>query len=487
MKKHFGIFFFLGILFFSVFQQSCVDDRFSEDPSLNLRFSTDTLFFDTLFTDIGSSTAQIKVYNPHNKNIKIAAIGLAKGAQSPYRMNLDGEINANNQFKDVEIRAKDSLFIFVDAMIHPLPSDEPILMKDSIVFLTNGNYQDVKLLSYGQNVEVLRNKIILNDTTLTNTKPYLIFGDLIVDSAKTLKIQPGSRFYLHDKANIVVYGNILAEGTRENPILFRGDRTDQIFEDVPYNFVSNQWGSIILLNKQGVHKFNFVQINSGYAGIFFQNQDRNFTPTLEITNSRIHNFLKWGLVVQNGNVIVSNSEISNTGSYSVYLNGGKHTFIHCTVANYFNNANVLLQPSGKEGNSAVMIMELNRIIPMETSFQNCVISGNNTNELEILSRHASIYNGSFKNSYVHNSKPDPIPPMFQNVIWSSANDTVFVNTIFNRKEKKYYNFGLDSVSPARNIADYEVATLFKYDLNGQNRLADGKPDAGAYEWQPTKK
>ncbi len=477
---------FLAGLLLMLGTYSCIDEKISTDPALKLTFSKDTLRFDTVFTTIGSSTAKFVVYNPNSKNVNIAAVGLGMGAGSPYRINVDGALSKDNRFTNIELRAKDSLFIFVEVTVDPQDVNSPVFIKDSIVFLTNNNQQDVKLLAYGQNMEVLRNRTILNDTTLTAEKPYLVYGDLVVDTAKTLTLLPGCRLYFHDQSSLVVHGNLTANGTREKPILMRGDRTDQIFDNVPYNLVSNQWGGILLLNKTGIHSFNFVNINSGYVGIYFSNDDRNFRPKLTVSNSRIHNFLKYGLVAQNGDVTVTNSEISNTGAYSVYLNGGKHTFIHSTIANYFNSTNIRIQPSGKEGNAAVMIMDLNRIIPMETVFTNCVVAGSGSSEFEILTRFENQYQGTFSNSYIRREKPDPLPSMYTNIVWYNPKDTIFKNTYYDLEKLEYYNFMPDSVSPARNIADPAVAGLYPVDLNGNSRLTDGKPDAGAYEWQPVK-
>lgn len=484
--KNILLIFSIVVLVVSTFP-SCIDETFSGDPSLKLDFSTDTLLFDTVFTTVGSATSKIMVYNKSNKNLEISSIHLGMGKNSLYRLNVDGSVSESNSFQNIEIRAKDSLFIFVEVTVDPQATNVPIFVKDSIVFNTNTNIQDVKLIAYGQNMEVLKNRTILNDTILTSDKPYLIYGDLIVDTAKTLTLAPGCRLYFHANSNLVVHGNLIADGTREKPILLRGDRMDRLFPEVPYNYVSNQWGSVLLLNPDGHHTLNFVTINSGYAGIYFSNDDRSKTPTLEITNCRIHNFLKYGLVVKNGDVMVGNTEISNTGSYSVYLNGGKHSFTHCTISNYFNSSSVLLQPSSRESNVACMIMELNKTQPMETVFENCIISGSSTNEFSLMSRFADNYRGIFKNSYIRNQKPDKIPLQFTNIRWYEKQDTVFKNTYFDADKQLYYNFMPDSVSPARNIGDTQVATKFPYDLNGKSRFEDNLPDAGAYEWQPVKK
>ncbi len=475
---------FIAIIIIAFSMNSCIDERISHSPDLRLSFSKDTLVFDTLFTTIGSSTKQLKVYNKSDKNLNISSLALKMGATSPYRINVDGQQSENNHFNNLELRANDSIFIFVEVNIETLDEDIAILVEDEIQFLTNGNQQRVNLIAYGQNMTVLNGLTIQNDTVLNAQKPYLIYGDLVVDSAKTLTLEAGSKLYFHNNSSLVVYGNLIADGTFEKPILMRGHRTDEIFDSIPYNFVSNQWGGVLLFNKEGNHKLNHVNMNSGYVGVFFSNDDLSYRPSLEMNSCRIHNFLKYGLVVQNGDVVVSNSEISNTGSYSVYLKGGKHRFIHSTIANFFNSTNVRVQPSGREGEAALTIMELDRSLPMESEFINCVIVGSNQNELDIFTHFEDDMHTLFKNSYIRKPKPDKEFAYFQNIRWWDKNDTIiFKNNFFDIKEKEYYNFMPDSVSPIRDIADFDVAKDYPFDLNGNSRLDDGMPDAGAYEWR----
>ncbi|MDP4240798.1 MAG: right-handed parallel beta-helix repeat-containing protein, partial [Bacteroidota bacterium] len=356
---------------------------------------------------------------------------------------------------------------------------------DSLVLQTNGVSQNVKLLAYGQDMKILRNKYILNDTTLTAEKPYLVYGYLAVDTAKTLTLNPGCKIYFHNNANLIVYGNLKAEGTAENPISMRGDRLDKIgfATPFPYNDVAGQWGGLYLLWKGGNHVLHHVNMNSGYVGIYFSNDDRSILPNLEISDCRIHNFLLYGLVVQNGNVQVTNTEISNASSYCVYLNGGKHSFIQSTIANFFNNSSV--QPVSRDKKPAVMIMNLNRVSPMESVFRNCIISGSEDNEFSLATRSMDLYKGLFDHCYIR--KPDPLAlKQFTSIRWSQKNDTVFKSTRYDYEKKIYFDFRPDSVSPARGLADPTIASQFPFDLNGNNRLVGNKPDAGAYQWQPSK-
>ena len=465
---------------------SCEDDLFSSDPEKVLSFSTDTLTFDTVFTTIGSTTEKLMVYNPNNRALKISSIGLAGGAKSQFRINVDGSLSADNHFSDIEIRAKDSMYIFVEVTVDPRDVNAPVLVTDSVIFRINGVEQKVRLEAFGQDMILFRNKLILNDTTLSADKPYLIYGNLTVDSAKTLHLPAGCQLYFHNNANLMVRGNLRAEGTFDKPVLLRGDRLDKakFLYPVPYNYVAGQWGGVYLLWNKGNHLLRNVNINSGYVGIYMNNSDRNQLPELRIENCRIHNFVYYGLVVQNANVQVMNTEISNTGSYSVYLSGGKHVFLQSTIANYYNSSPG--RPSSRDKNPAVMIMGLYRTAPMQTEFRNCIVAGGLETELSIVSRFLTQYKAVFSDSYIRRKEAYELS-QFQNIRWYAKNDTIFKHPFYNDTTSVYFNFTPDSVSPVRGLADRTIAAQFPLDLNGANRLEDNAPDAGAYEWKPTVK
>ena len=426
------------------------------------------------------------VYNPNNRALKISSIGLAGGAKSQFRINVDGSLSADNHFSDIEIRAKDSMYIFVEVTVDPRDVNAPVLVTDSVIFRINGVEQKVRLEAFGQDMILFRNKLILNDTTLSADKPYLIYGNLTVDSAKTLHLPAGCQLYFHNNANLMVHGNLRAEGTFDKPVLLRGDRLDKakFLYPVPYNYVAGQWGGVYLLWNKGNHLLRNVNINSGYVGIYMNNSDRNQLPELRIENCRIHNFVYYGLVVQNANVQVMNTEISNTGSYSVYLSGGKHVFLQSTIANYYNSSPG--RPSSRDKNPAVMIMGLYRTAPMQTEFRNCIVAGGLETELSIVSRFLTQYKAVFSDSYIRRKEAYELS-QFQNIRWYAQNDTIFKHPFYNDTTSVYFNFTPDSVSPVRGLADRTIAAQFPLDLNGANRLEDNAPDAGAYEWKPTVK
>lgn len=481
--KNIYLFIFVGVFIAGFI--ACEDEFIADTAGKKmLIFSHDTLTFDTVFTTIGSATSKILVYNKHNKSIKIDHIGLAGGSISSFRINVDGAKSSNNAFNDIVIRAKDSLYIFVELSINPQDVNSPVLVLDSIIFNVGTVHQRVLLEAYGQNMEPLRNLVITSDTILNADKPYLIYGDLRVDSAKTLTLLPGCQLYFHNNANLVVLGNLRAEGTFDAPIVLRGDRLDKanFAPPFPYKYVAGQWGSVYLISKTGHHVLKHVNISSGYVGVYFFNDDVRYRPKLEIANSVIHNFLLYNLVAINGDLVVSNSEISNSGSYTVYLSGGKHSFYHCTIANYFQ-FNRLHGVSRDTKEAAVMLMDLNRTLPMETVFKNCIVTGTATSEFTLASKYQTKYHADIRNSYI---KRDTVRlPSFKDIRWYQQKDTVLKNTNFDYQTGLYFDFAPDSVSPARGLADPVIAADYPLDLRGRDRMLDGAPDAGAYEWYPT--
>lgn len=86
----------------------CSDERsYTTHPDCRLEFSSDTLTFDTLFTELSSATYSFLLYNRHEAALRITDARLSGGDASPYRVNLDGL--AGTEFSDITVRGGDSL------------------------------------------------------------------------------------------------------------------------------------------------------------------------------------------------------------------------------------------------------------------------------------------------------------------------------------------------------------------------------------------
>ncbi|MEO8933424.1 MAG: hypothetical protein ABI295_03880, partial [Xanthomarina sp.] len=127
---------------------SCRKDLDFGPSSGNLQFSKDTIYLDTVFSNIGSSTYNLKVYNRSNNDINIPSIRLALGDNSNYRLNVDGM--PGKVFQNVEILAKDSMYVFIETTIdiNNLPNlNGEFLYTDKIEFDSGSNFQSVELVT----------------------------------------------------------------------------------------------------------------------------------------------------------------------------------------------------------------------------------------------------------------------------------------------------------------------------------------------------
>ena len=463
----------------------CQQDRISSDPSLQLSFSHDTVLFDTVFTAMGTSTHRVMVYNSHKNAINIEQVSMQNGKY--FHINLDGE-NDMDQLHDIIVRGEDSLFLFIRAYIDPLDENSPVFIEDKIAFKVNDQTQQITLQAYGQNIEKIQGKnglkIYQDDLTLTNKKPYLFYDTIVV--AGDLTIEAGTTIYMHEGALIHVYGNMNASGTREQPIIFRGDRTDMLFDSVPYRMASGQWDGIYLLydgESAPTYTMNYVDILSGSVGLYAYSTNKDQCPQLSLTNSRIHNHSIYGLILQNIDATVVNCEISNCASYCVYLAGGKHDFVHNTIAAYYGYPYTNLNIHSNiipEDVAAVYVNNLSKNYAKTiSSFSNCIITGGRKNNVVVATPLANEYQGQFVGNYL---RADSLSELFaHNNVYAAEEDTaVFRNIYYKYKEYHYYDFRLDSLSPARGIADSIIALDYPVDRVGNTRKLH--PDAGCYEY-----
>ena len=131
----------------SVILVQCEKDDYITSPDVKLLFSNDTIVFDTVITNIGTVTKQLKVYNTYNKAININRIYLADRQQSVFRLNVDG--TPTREIENVEIYPEDCLYIFIAATLDRNNNDSILLIQDSIIFEVNSNIQDVDLIAWG--------------------------------------------------------------------------------------------------------------------------------------------------------------------------------------------------------------------------------------------------------------------------------------------------------------------------------------------------
>lgn len=460
---------------------SCRQEQVSCDPSLRLSLSTDSLDFGIVFTGYGTSTRRVVLRNTNQNALTIDRVLLRDGQF--FHVSVDGEADAS-RWQQLTIRGGDSAFIFVRAFIDPLQQNNPLLVEDELLFRYNGNTTTLRLSAIGQDVTLLKKWEYLADQHLTADKPYLVQDTLLF--RKNLTIDAGAIFYMMNNAAIITLGDVTANGTKEAPVVFRGARTDNLFDSVPYAFASGQWQGIYLLQDAqkaaNTYTFRYTDILSGNVGLFSQADMAATLPMLVMDGCRIHNMAVYGVVCINTDATITNSEISCCASYGVYLQGGTHTLVHNTIAAYFGYpyTNLNIHSTGREDVAAVYINNLSKSsAPMQSFLYNNIITGARSQCLVLAAPLPDVYRGVFRGNYL---RADTFRlPQFEQNAYAGDEDTLFVNNHYLYKEYRYYDFHLDSLSPAIGIADADVAAVYPYDRDSISRTSS--PDAGCYQHQ----
>lgn len=503
MKYVYGLVLFCSIILWS----SCRNDFSTTETTGNLEFSRDTVFLDTIFTNIGSSTYNLKVYNNSNEDINIPNVRLGDGQSSNYRLNVDGV--PGQVFQDVQILAKDSIFIFVETTLDidnfPNP-DETFLYTDQILFEGGGTSQQVELVTLVQDAvflfperdedgmvgtlnigvdengdDILIEGFILEDDelTFTNEKPYVIYGYAAVNSGKTLTVEAGARVHFHNNSGIIVAntGSMQVNGAPstdpvllENEVIFEGDRLEPSFSEIP-----GQWGTIWLTAGSMDHNFTYTTIKNGTVGILMDSND-GVGNTLTLENVQLYNNANVGLLARTGAVRGDNVVINNSGQPALALSlGGTYEFNHCTFANYWNNSSFRTFPTVQIDN---VLQGL--VAPLDAQFNNCIIYGNQPREIGFVRNEQAAFDFNFTNCLIRFE--DPAGDFDNDPLYDFTNASLYSNSIINANpffhDPQANNFNIElGTSAAEGIGLDGVPPNF--DLNGT--LRDNTPDAGAYE------
>ena len=451
---------------------SCEKDEFYTSSNAKLKFSNDTVLFDTVFTTIGSATKQLIVKNPYKNSIRISSIYLAGGESSPYRLNIDGY--SGTKLNNIELRSKDSLYIFIEVTIDPTNQNLPMVVKDSIVFSFNNNIQDVNLVSWGQDVHILNSQIIQTETWI-NDKPYLIYNYLFIDTASTLTIEAGVKLHFHNQSRMYVAGTMISNGTFESPVIFTGDRLEEMYNDIP-----GQWDGIWLLPGSKDNVINFTEIRNAIIGIQVDTLANTDNPTLLLSNSKIENMTSTGVYAQGTTIEAYNTVIANCGQFATALTlGGSYEFNHCTFANYWGYSS-RSTPSILINNYYIDIYGNTQIRSLSKAyFGNCIIYGNKESEIFLDKNSAGEFNYAFDYSLIK----------IESTI-NTSNTENYINILKNVDPKfndPYNNdYELDTLSPAKDYGKIQIGLSFPLDINLNNRTIDNGPDIGAFERVETK-
>ena len=466
---------------------SCLsEEKFDTSPDAILDFSTDTLKFDTVLANIGTPTKYFMVYNRNNKGIRITDVSFENNESKGFRVNVDGLYINDGLAQPIESRKDDSLRVFVELTPEAFDNDEPQEITANLLFtLANGNQQKIVLTAFSQNIIILNGTHITQDSTFSARRPYLIYDSLTIDSGATLTLQPGTVFYFHSNAGFRIEGTLNAEGTLEQQIVFRGDRTDMMFENQPYDRVPNQWQGIRFTSTSYGNKLNYCDVHSGNYGIICDSSDTD-REKLRLENSIVHNMKDNCLTLYSSNVFVGNTQITNAANYCVEVYGGVSDFVHCTIANCY------AFDALRKGALYYSNIHNNYIYPLhQIRFRNCLITGYSDDEIfaDKSEEHPNAeFNYSFYNCLL-NTPEITDDEQIVNCKWDNSKNKVCREGNFPKFNSAalLYGFTLVKESSAVGLGDATISSIYyPNDRLGYPRLTDGQSDAGCYEYQKGK-
>lgn len=468
----------LTLLIVAIFLGSCRDDSYDTDPSLKLTFSRDSLLFDTVFTTVGSATRSFRVYNEHNRRVRISTVRLAGGAQSYFRMNVDGR--SGTTLHDIDIEANDSIFVFVEVTVDPVNQNLPLIIVDSIEFNINQNIQDVKLVAWGQDAHFIHPNFtdpngleyhrISQDTEWTADLPYVVYGLAVVAPDVTLRMKEGARIHMHNNASLVFLArsSLKIEGSPDEPVTIQGDRLEPFYQNQP-----GQWGRIWLTATSKDHVVEHAIIKNGSVGLHVDTLGHPTNPTLQIRNTIIKNKSIAGLFAQGSHVTAENLAVANCGQYALLLAlGGHYDFRHTTVANYYrtdirHTPSLLLNNYYFDENGQVQIRPFEHLF-----FGNTIIYGSNQEEIVFDVFEGTETEFSFDHCLIR-TRLDTSGPSYINTLVN--NDPLFY-------DNQMHDFRLTEESPAIGAGNPDIALDIPYDLAGRNRTE--RTDIGALQFYP---
>lgn len=426
----------------------------------HLSFSVDTLVFDTVFTTIGSTTQQFKIYNSNKKTLKIDEIELMGGESSFFRINIDGD--KGFFLKDIELEGFDSLFAFVEVTLDPNNQVLPLIIEDSIRFRTNGVDQYIKLAVWGQ--DAYFHYMDLNEGIWPNDKPHVIYGYAKVDSSKTLTIQAGTKIHLHKNSLLYVYkGSLQINGTLGNEVVLEGDRLESMYSDVPGQYYG------IYFHKAMPSSIQYAILKNGTVGVHLYSEDPlNSSYTLEIANTKIYNQSRYGVFIYSGaKVKAENCIISKNESHALLvLEGGDFNFNHCNIVGYGNSQVPAIGISNYFSNQITGITTVGSI--NEGALTNCIIAGNLESEIAIDTMHMAGVTISFNFSHcLIRNATEYTNPFFTNILWNQ-------NPMFENTAQGDFLFLNTSPLHANGIATSLITDFFGNPRNNP-------PDIGALE------
>ncbi len=310
------------VAFIALCGVSCISDEVGTSPAHQPEFSADTLSFGTVWSGELSPTAAVRVYNRHPDAMIISSLTVSGADAESVSLNVDG--TSCTSASGVEIRANDSIFIL--AAVTPAHGGE---LDIALELAVNGSVTTLPVSAKVLSPLTLTDANIASDAALEGD--VRLFGTLTVAPEAVLTLSPGTTLWIHDGAQLLIQGQLVAEGTPAQPILLRGDRTGFVAADIPYEIMSGQWQGMTLAQGSGPASLSFVRMENSVGGLTLEEGASLTMTNCIITNSR-ENLIT---AAPGSSLTAAGCAFTEAGGSLLSLDGCAARLDRCTLANNY--------------------------------------------------------------------------------------------------------------------------------------------------------
>ncbi len=297
-------------------------------------------------------------------------------------------------------------------------------------------------------------------------------------------------------------GNLIINGTKEDSVVFQGDRIDRrvYFDDSGEDFSNGargEWGGLYFLRTSYNNKINYTLFkNGGASTILGENTIMDATiqidhdtvlngiPKLLLTNSIIRNSAGYGILAFNSSLKAENCLIFAGSKEGLHLTlGGNYEIFGCTIA---NNTSRFSTPTQKPIGVVVMNF-FNKgnnqydAAALKALFRNCIIYGNAENEffankVDDFSAEVKLENCLVRGVVGSESFPTWVDIISNNNIFNE--NPLFLKTSSNYMAIADDDYHVEETSPAKG-AGLGFIGMLPNDMEGTPRT--NPPTIGCYQ------
>jgi len=201
-----------------------------------------------------------------------------------------------------------------------------------------------------------------NTTWAEANSPYIVTNNILVDENVTLTIEPGVTIKFDSEKSLQVNGELIAQGTNNNKITFTsnlsspsaGDWRWILFSDSSIDTVYDNEGNYLsgCILEHCIVEYGGYNIDNPtlHQGAIWVDQSSLFVNYCTIRDTG--NYQGNGIRVNNGEIKILNSTISNTNRFGIYLRSTSFTILNTIVEN--NNGGIkIIDSNGNISNCTI--------------------------------------------------------------------------------------------------------------------------------------